>query len=146
MPVKIVAGPSNPNEGEINQHDLFRISDDFQNFVELESIFTRPAIKTTSISIPMTIIKRLVDDKLNKPDKVDDYINIHYGLTLPDQRSCEDDFQTDISNQLTVVINRAEKSGNVIIDKSSVGDFIITAGFKSNDKSLVVLCCGNPKG
>lgn len=143
MPVRIVSTSSNPHEGEINQNDLFRISEDFENFVGLESHFQRPVNKTNFVAVPRHILKALVDNT----DIDGEYVKIHFGLTLPNQKSCADDFQTDISNQLTIIVNIAKEVGNVLVDQTNIGDLIITAGFRSNTiRPIIPVCCGKPGG
>ncbi len=138
MPALITNKPSDPTEGEINVHDLRRITEDFENFAELKSTIQRQFLKISSISIPRAILLALLEGH----DKYD-YVNIRFGITLPDQKSCED-FETDISNQLTIAILRAKRSGKVIIEKNSVGDFVVLAGFKTSIKEIETWCCGNP--
>lgn len=143
MPVEIVLGPTNPQNGEINHLDLQRIIGDFENFAEIDSNISRAFRKINYVTIPRIVLKALLDEE--KDDEYD-YVNIHFGITLPDQRSCADNFQTDISNQLSVIINKAKLDGNVLVEKKAVGDLIIAIGFKSNIKPVDAPCCGKPSG
>ncbi|MEP7108536.1 MAG: hypothetical protein ABI760_11150 [Ferruginibacter sp.] len=128
MPTKIVSERSNPQNGKINQQDLKRIIQDFENFVDIGSTISRTFTKINSISIPLEIIESLINPVIALPDdeRVGATINLRFGITLPDQKDCND-ADLDISNHLTVVLflNRDGKTPS-----DQVGDFVITPGFK----------------
>lgn len=138
MPTKIVTGRSNPQDGEINQFDLKRITQDFENFVEIKSTSARSFVKIDTITIPVPILDHLLD-MISPTQRETSRIDIKFGITLPDQKQCTDGV-TDASDHLTAVlfINR-----NGIELQDQPGNFIITPGFResSNNGGAEGACC-----
>lgn len=151
MPTKIVSTQSNPAKGEINDRDLSRILEDFQDHVQVSTDFSRNIIKVDGINIPIWILKKLIDNAIYADTDGDNfkYVNIHFAMSLPNQKSCID-FTTDVSNNLTAVVNIGKKVNNAMVEWLNVGNEIITLGFRPqpNPEKLVAddNCCGNPKG
>ena len=136
MPTKIVSGPSNSQNGEINADDLKKISDDFEQSVNVTSTGEREIHKLNFVSIPVLLVEHLLG-KLNGIDKFNSNLIIRFGITLPGQTDCVDGV-TDVSDHLTAVL-LLEKNGQEL---SNVDDFIITPGFKEQgDGAANAACC-----
>lgn len=139
MPVKIVKTKSKPKKGLINQHDLKRIIQDFENFVEIDSSISRVFKKINVVSIPALLIKHLLEKaQENDKDLDNSAINVKFGITLPDQKDCLKE-ELDVSNHLTVILV-IEKKG---IEMDEPGDFVIAPGFKEFSDSDIKdgACC-----
>lgn len=137
MSAKIVLSRSKPGDGDINQNDLRRIIQDYENFAKIESAVERKFEKVKSISIPKLVLKSLVDQALDS-----EFINVKFGITLPDQKSCIDK-KIDISNHLTIVMLIEEANGVI---KDQENDSVIVVGFKSKiiPQGIDKFCCGDP--
>jgi len=137
MPTKIIAGRSNTENGEINQQDLKRIIQDFENFADIKSTISREFLKVNTVSIPFHILNRLLE-KVTPAQRDATTIDIKFGITLPEQKQCDGD-KLDVSDHLTVVV-MINRGGSELQDQ--VDDFIITPGFKeSSDGGLVDRAC-----
>jgi hypothetical protein len=151
MATKIVNTPSNPQAGEINQSDLKRIIQNFEDFVEIKSTSARPFKKVGKMIMRRELMQSLLD-KFDE-DVEDIYISINFGITLPDQVSCFN-HDVDISNELSAVIllakNFPEMDDKKIINidfpdpEEKIG-YAIVHGFKSDGIGMIdPLCCGDP--
>lgn len=144
MPVKITLSGSIPEDGLISKEKVTQIVDDFNNLAELKPKSTRPVIKKLSVLFPVNQMQELIQNQGEFK-----YVNVQFALTLPDQKSCADNFVTDISNQLTVLLNIATFQNNLLTDHLNDGDFVLTVGYKEfrEDKAarLLAPCCGNPR-
>lgn len=162
MATKIVSTPSNPATGEINQFDLKRIIEDFEDYVEIKSSSAREIKKIGRIVMRRELLQGLLD-KFDE-EEPDVYVSIHFGVTLPNQHSCFDNFQTDISNQLNIAILLGKENPEAVNDKiveinyPDDHGYVITRGFRSYDSTTLgartfgkstegadeMLCCGDP--
>jgi hypothetical protein len=141
MPIKITNSYSSPEDGLISQDDVTRLLEDYRNDVVISSKSGRPVIKTVSVLFPVSQMQELVQNQDGK------FLNIQFTLTLPDQKSCADNFQTDISNQLSVLINLATIEDEQLTDELNSDDFILTPGYKAfGGERILAPCCGNPRG
>ncbi len=129
MPTKIVASKSDPKQGLINQQDLRKITQDFEDFVEINTTISRAFKKINTVTIPLALVKHLL-----KPyeDKIDDHLrmNIKFGITLPGQKDCETD-KIDVSNHLTALLV-IEEDG---LEHDEINDFVIVAAFRENNEN-----------
>src|SRR5436190_21331094 len=87
MPTKIVAGESNPAEGLIKKEDLDQIIQDFDNLVNINSRTSRIFTKVSTISIPLSMVKQLIE---GQPDSETMKMKIKFGITLPNAKDCKD--------------------------------------------------------
>ncbi len=142
MPIKITSSTSNPEEGLISSNDVTKLLGDYVTEVNISSAGERPVVKTQSVLFPVSQMQELIQNQSGK------FLNIQFTLTLPDQKSCADNFQTDISNQLSVLINLASFNEEEEVNELNPGDFILAPGYKafSENKTEEAPCCGNPRG
>ena len=137
MPTTIVSGRSNPEDGEINQHDLYRIFHDFGNFVDIKSTISRDFIKVNTVSIPYIILSRLLK-KSNTGATWGIFNWYQVWNNAPESKAmyCR---QIRCLYHLTVVA-MINSTGNELLDQ--VDDYIITPGFKEcSDGGIVDRAC-----
>ncbi|MEO6733972.1 MAG: hypothetical protein ABIN01_22310 [Ferruginibacter sp.] len=137
MPTKIVSGRSIPQNGLINQQDMKRIIQDFENFVEVKSTCARQFTKIDTVSVPVLVLDHLLT-QVTAAQRATSTIDIKFGITLPNQKDCIDGV-TEVSNHLTVVL-LINRNGKELQDQ--VDDFVITPGFKEfNNGATDGICC-----
>ncbi|NLR58863.1 hypothetical protein HGH93_12170 [Chitinophaga polysaccharea] len=163
MATRVTNMASQPQQAEISENDLKKMTDDFRDNVEITSVDGRVLNKTDTVTIPFIILdnflsraRDLISNSdvpvLSTADMNRINIKIKFGITPSDLKDCSDEF-LDISNRLTVVltIEKDEIDLDFAAPPGAPTNVIITPGFKAScilpdGDGAVKVCCPGTGG
>ncbi len=124
MPVKIINGPTDNNEGVINVDDLAKMKNDFIT----ETTMSRDGSSATVIKTHKCFLfKKQIDDLFVIFNSITDPIlSINFALHLNPTNGCVS--EPDISDSLTIVIEAAENNADRT-PHNSVGEFVLIPAY-----------------